>query len=193
VRRTYPIKTGDIILIHAIAGGVGLLLSQWAKHLGAKVIGTVSSQRKAAFVKGYGCDHPIVYTQEEFVKQVKLITDGEGVAVVYDGVGQATFLQSLECIKVRGEMVLFGWSSGKVTPFDLHSLNAKSLSVTNPALQHYTATRQELLESAKALFDVVSQGVIKIEISHTYALEQAIQAHQDLEERKTTGSIILIP
>ncbi|MBD2034547.1 quinone oxidoreductase [Leptolyngbya sp. FACHB-321] len=193
VRQTYPVKPGDTILIHAVAGGVGLILSQWAKHLGATVIRTVSSEVKADFVKGYGCDYPIVYTKEDFAERVKLITDGAGVPVVYDGVGQATFLKSLDCLQMGGQMVLFGWSSGKVPPFDLHSLNAKSLSVTNPGLQHYTATRQALLNSAAALFDVVSQGIVKIEVNHAYALEQAIQAHHDLEGRKTTGSIALIP
>ncbi|MBW4449091.1 MAG: quinone oxidoreductase [Spirirestis rafaelensis WJT71-NPBG6] len=193
VRRTYPIKPGDTILVHAAAGGVGLILIQWAKHLGATVIGTVSSEAKAELVKAHGCDYPIVYTQEDFVERVREITGGEGVPVVYDGVGKATFIKSLECLKVRGQMVIFGWSSGKVPPFDLHSLIDKSLSVTNPGLHHYTATRQELLESANTLFDVVNNGKVKIEVNHRYPLSQAVQAHIDLQARKTTGSIVLIP
>jgi NADPH2:quinone reductase len=193
VRRTYPVKAGDTILIHAVAGGVGLILAQWAKHLGATIIGTVSSEEKADFVRKYGCDHPIVYTKEDFVEQVKMITKGEGVPVVFDGVGQTTFQKSLDCLKVRGQMVLFGWSSGKVPPFDLHRLNAKSLSVTNPGVQHYTATRQELLESAKALFQAVAQSAVRVDVNHTYPLEQATQAHHDLEGRKTIGSIALVP
>lgn len=193
VRRTYPVKSGDTVLIHAAAGGVGLLLIQWAKHLGATVIGTVSSQKKADFIKHYGCDYPIVYTQADFVEQVKDITKNEGVSVVYDGVGKDTFIQSLDCLKVKGQMILFGWSSGKVPPFDVHSLNAKSLSVANPSVGHYTASREDLLESATALFDVVARGVVKIEVNHRYSLDNAAQAHADLEARKTTGSIVLLP
>lgn len=192
VRRVYPVKADDTVLIHAAAGGVGLILTQWAKHLGATVIGTVSSEAKADLVKAHGCDYPIIYTQENFVERVSEITNGEGVPVVYDGVGRVTFMKSLECLKVKGQMIIFGWSSGKVPPLDVHLLNSKSLSVTNPGIQHYTSTRQELLESAKALFGVVSSSAVKIEVNHRYPLSNAAQAHTDLEERKTSGSIVLL-
>jgi NADPH2:quinone reductase len=142
VRRTYPVKAGDTILIHAAAGGVGLILTQWAKHLGATVIGTVGNEEKAERIRAHGCDYPIIYTQDDFVERVKEITNGSGVPVVYDGVGQATFMKSLDCLKVRGQIVIFGWSSGKVPPLDVHCLNSKSLSVTNPSVGHYTATRE---------------------------------------------------
>ncbi len=193
LRRTYRVKANDTILIHAAAGGVGLILTQWAKHLGATVIGTVSNEEKAERIRAHGCDYPIIYTQDDFVERVKEITNSEGVPVVYDGVGQATFMKSLSCLKVRGQMVIFGWSSGKVPPLDVHRLNSKSLSVTNPSVGHYTATREELLESAEALFDVVSRGVVNIEVNHRYLLSDAAQAHVDLENRKTTGSIVLLP
>lgn len=193
VRRTYPVKPGETILIHAAAGGVGLILCQWAKHLGATVIGTVSTPKKAELVKAHGCDYPILYQEEDLVARVKDITGGEGVPVVYDGVGQATFMKSLDCLKPRGLMVLFGWSSGKVEPLNVHMLNAKSLSVTNPNLATYTASRTELLESAKALFDVVGSGAVKIEVNQRYPLKDAAQAHADLESRRTTGSTLLVP
>lgn len=193
VRRVYPVKAGDFILIHAVAGGVGSILCQWAKHLGATVIGTVSTVEKAELVKTLGCDFPILYKEEDFVARVKDITNGEGVPVVYDGVGKSTFLKSLDCLKSRGLMVIFGWSSGKVEPFDIHLLNARSLSIANPNLGAYTSNRTELLESANALFDVVGSGAIKVKVNHKYLLKDAAQAHTDLESRKTTGSTLLIP
>ncbi len=194
LRRTYPVTAGETILVHAAAGGVGLLLCQWAKHLGATVIGTVGSEDKAALARAHGCDHPIVYSREDFVAGVKDITDGAGVAVVYDSVGQTTFDGSLDCLRPLGMLVSFGQSSGKVPPFDSGVLAAKgSLFLTRPTLMTYTAKRSDLVASASELFDVVTSGAVKIEIAHTYPLAEAAQAHRDLEGRKTTGSIVLLP
>ncbi len=192
LRRTYPVKAGDTILFHAAAGGVGLIACQWAKHLGATVIGTVSSDDKAELAITHGCDHPIVYTRENFVERVKQITGGKALPVVYDSVGQTTFMDSLDCLQPLGTMVSFGQSSGKVEPFDIGVLSAKgSLYLTRPTLMTYTAKREDLVNSANELFEVVGKGVIKIDVNQTYPLAEAARAHQDLESRKTTGSTVL--
>jgi NADPH2:quinone reductase len=194
LRRTYKVRPGDTILIHAAAGGVGLLMCQWAKALGATVIGTVSSNEKAALAKAHGCRFPIVTTHENFVDRVHEITRGQRLPVVYDSVGKDTFMGSLDCLVPRGLLVMFGNASGAVPPFDLGMLSAKgSLFVTRPTLVHYTATRQELQASAKAVFKVVGAGTVKIAINQTYALHNAAHAHRDLEARKTTGSTVLVP
>jgi len=194
LRRTYRVQPGDTILIHAAAGGVGLLVCQWAKSLGATVIGTVGSEDKAELARNHGCDHPILYKSEDFVARVREITKGEGVPVVYDSVGKDTFLKSLDCLHPLGMMVLFGQSSGKVEPFDTGLLAAKgSLFLTRPSLMAYTAKRADLVNAAAELFEVVTKGVVRIEVNQTYALKDAAQAHRDLEGRKTTGSTILLP
>jgi NADPH2:quinone reductase len=194
IRRTYPVKKGETILIHAAAGGVGLILCQWARHIGATVIGTVGSDEKAALAKAHGCDHTILYTRESFVDRVKAITGGKMLPVVYDSVGKDTWEGSLDCLRPRGLMVSYGNASGAVAPFAPGILSAKgSLYVTRPTLVNYVATRDELLDSANALFDLVTKGVIKVGARQTYALKDAAQAHRDLEARKTTGSTVLIP
>lgn len=194
IRRTYRVKKGDTILMHAAAGGVGLILCQWAKHLGATVIGTVSSDDKAKLAKAHGCKHPIVYTREDFVARVKEITKGEGVPVVYDGIGKDTFARSLDCLRPLGLMVCFGNASGPVPPVDLGILATKgSLFITRPTLVTYTAKRKDLLASARDLFKVVESGAVKIRVQQTYPLKEAAQAHIDLAARKTTGSTILLP
>ncbi len=192
VRRTYKVQAGETILVHAAAGGVGLMLCQWAKHLGATVIGTVSSEEKAALARANGCDHPIIYTREDFQARVLEITNGEKVPVVYDSVGVDTFAKSLDCLAPLGMMVLFGQASGPVPPFELGTLAAKgSLFITRPTLFSYTAKREDLVTTANELFDVVGKGVVKIAVNQTYALADAAQAHRDLEARKTTGSTVL--
>lgn len=194
LRRTYRVQPGDAVLIHAAAGGVGLIACQWAKALGATVIGTVSSEAKAALASAHGCDHIIYYTREDVAKRVREITAGEGVAVVYDGVGKDTFLGSLDSLRVRGMMVSFGNASGPVPPFDPILLSQKgSLFITRPTLMHYTAKRDELQALGAELFDIVTSGKVKIEVNQTYALSDAANAHRDLEARKTTGSTILLP
>ena len=194
LRRIYPVKPGDTILMHAAAGGVGLILCQWAKHLGATVIGTVGSDEKIALAKTYGCDHVINYAKEDFVARVAEITGGKKCNVVYDGVGKDTFLKSLDCVRPLGLVAMFGNASGAVPPFDIGLLGAKgSLFVTRPTVDTFIATRADLLAVAKDLFDVVARGIVKIEINQTYALKDAVTAHQDLEARKTTGSTVLIP
>ncbi|MFN7086923.1 MAG: quinone oxidoreductase family protein [Burkholderiales bacterium] len=193
-RRTYKVKKGDTILVHAAAGGVGQILCQWAKHLGATVIGTVGSEEKAAIAKKAGCRHVIVTSQEKFVDRVKQITKGKGVPVVYDGVGKDTFMDSLDCISPKGLMVSFGNASGPVPPLNLGILAQKgSLFVTRPTLFTYTAEREELEKAAKELFAVVKSKAVKISINQTYALKDAARAHADLEARKTTGSTVLLP
>lgn len=190
----YPVKTGDTILIHAAAGGVGTIVCQWAKSLGATVIGTVGSYEMAELARSHGCDHPILYRDEDLVARVREITAGRGVDVVYDSVGQATFMKSLDCFRPMGTMVSFGQSSGSVPPLDLGILSAKgSLFLTRPSLMAYTAERQDLLAHARDLFDVVQRGVVKIEIRQRYPLAEVVQAHRDLESRRTTSSTILIP
>ena len=192
--RTYPVKAGDTILVHAAAGGVGLLLCQWAKHLGATVLGSVGSREKAELAMAHGCDHPIFYREENISKRVRELTDGEGVAAVYDSVGQATFEASLDSLRPFGVLATFGNSSGKVKSFDPNILAPKgSLYVTRPTLATHTATRELLVEGAEHLIDVVSKGIVKININQTYALAETAQAHRALEARKTTGSTVLIP
>jgi NADPH2:quinone reductase len=194
LRRTYQVQAGDAVLIHAAAGGVGLIACQWAKYLGATVIGTVGSDEKAELARAHGCHHVIVYTRENFVERVKEITSGEGVAVVYDSVGKAVFMDSLDCLRPLGMMVTFGNASGPVPAFEPAVLAAKgSLFLTRPSLMTYTAKRTDLLASATELFEVVANGVIKVEIQQTYPLAEAAQAHRDLEARKTTGSTLLLP
>jgi len=190
----YPVKSGDRILIHAAAGGVGSIVCQWANHLGAEVIGTVGSAEKAEMAKKNGCHHPILYTAVDFAQQVKAITDGQGVDVVYDSVGRATFMQSLDCLRPMGTMVSFGQSSGAMSTLDIGVLAAKgSLFLTRPSLMTYTARREDLLTHARDLFDVVEKGAVTISIGQTFALEDASRAHRELEARQTTGSTILIP
>ncbi len=190
----YPVKAGDRILIHAAAGGVGTIVSQWASHLGAEVFGTVGSAEKAEKAKANGCHHPILYNEVDFSEQIKTLTNGRGVDVVYDGVGQATFMKSLDCLRPMGTMVSFGQSSGSVPPVDISVLSAKgSLFLTRPSLMAYTAERKELLAHARDLFDVVAKGAVKIFASRTYALKDAMLAHEDLEGRRTTGSVVLMP
>ncbi|HLT76327.1 MAG TPA: quinone oxidoreductase [Ferrovibrio sp.] len=194
LRRTYKVKAGDTVLFHAAAGGVGLIFGQWAKALGATVIGTVGSDEKAKLAREHGYDHVINYKSENFVERVKEITKGEGVPVVYDGVGKDTWAGSLDCLRPLGLMVSFGNASGPVGPVDIGILAPKgSLFVTRPTLVTYTARREDLVGSANALFDVVKSGKVKIEIKQTYALKDAARAHADLESRKTTGSTLLLP
>ncbi len=194
LRRTYPVKRGDTILLHAAAGGVGLIACQWAKHLGATVIGTAGSEAKAELAQQHGCDHVVLYNEEDFVEKVREITEGAGVAVVYDSVGRDTFMRSLDCLRPLGLMVSFGQSSGKVPDFDLLTLSAKgSLYLTRPTLMTYTQKHDDLVASANALFDMVSSGAVRIEIQQTYPLSEAQAAHRDLESRRTTGSTVLLP
>ena len=194
IRRTYKVKSGDTILVHAAAGGTGQILCQWAKHLGAHVIGTVGSDEKAALAKKCGCKHVIVTTKEKIVERVKAITKGAGVPVVYDGVGKDTFMDSLDCLSRRGLLVSFGNASGAVPPFSPGILTQKgSLFLTRPTLKDYTASREELLFAARELFAVVRSKAVKIAINQTYPLSEAAQAHRDLESRKTTGSTVLLP
>ena len=193
-KRTFKVGKGQTILVHAAAGGVGQILSQWAKYLGATVIGTVGSEEKAALAKKAGCKHVIVTSKEDFVARVKEITKGQGVPVVYDGVGKDTFMGSLDCLAPRGYMVSFGNASGAVTQFNPGLLAAKgSLFLTRPTLFNYTATPEDLAAAARDLFAVVKKKVVKISINQTYPLREAAQAHRDLEARKTTGSTILLP
>ncbi len=193
-RRTYRVEKGDAVLFHAAAGGVGLIACQWLNHLGATVIGTVGSADKAQLATDAGCHHVINYREEDFVAKVKDITGGAGVAVVYDGVGKATFMDSLDCLRKRGMMVTFGNASGPVDPFSPAILSPKgSLYVTRPTLMDYCATPEDLNASASALFDVVKSGAVGIEINQTYPLADARKAHEDLEGRKTTGSTVLMP
>lgn len=191
LRGCYDVKAGVTILIHAAAGGVGLIVCQWANYLGATVIGTVGSKDKAEKARTHGCHHVILYNEEDFVERTREITEAKGVDVVYDSVGQATFMKSLECLQTYGTMVSFGQSSGKVAPFDLGVLGCKI--ITRPSLMIYTADRNDLLAHARDLFEVVQNGAVKIEINQTYPLSEAAQAHRDLEARKTTGSTILLP
>jgi len=194
LRRTYVVKPDDSILIHAAAGGVGLIVCQWAKHLGATVIGTVGSPEKATLAKAHGCDHTILYREENFKNQVRTLTHNQGVNVVYDSIGKDTFMDSLDCLKPLGTMVTYGNASGPVAPFAPAILTAKgSLYVTRPSIFTHIAHRADLVEMADDLFSMVNAGHIKIEINQHYPLAEAAQAHADLEARKTTGSTILIP
>lgn len=194
LRRTCKVQAGDRILVHAAAGGVGLILVQWAKHLGATVIGTVGSDAKARIATAHGCDHVILYRQEDFPSRVREVTQGAGVNVVYDGVGKDTFMGSLDCLAPLGMMVSFGNASGPVPPLDLLLLSQKgSLFVTRPTLVTYTAKRADLVASAADLFDVVTRGAVKIEVNQTFPLKEAPDAHRALEARATTGSTVLLP
>lgn len=194
VKRTYKVKKGDTILVHAAAGGVGQILCQWAKHLGATVIGTVGSDDKAPLAKKAGCKHVIVTSREKIVDRVKEITKGKGVPVVYDGVGKDTFMDSLDCLAPLGLMASFGNASGAVTQFNPGVLAQKgSLFLTRPTLFTYTAKREDLVKAARDLFAVVKNKAVKISINQTYPLRDAAQAHIDLEGRKTTGSTVLLP
>ena len=194
IRQTYPVKTGDTILIHAAAGGVGQIVCQWAKSLGATVIGTVGNEAKADMVRALGCDHPIIYTRDDFVEKVMDITDGAKLPVVYDSVGQDTFMRSLDCLKPLGTIVSFGQSSGAVPPLDLGIFAQKgSLFFTRPTLMTYTAGRDNLVAMTDDLFSVVRDGTVKISIDQRFALADARAAHEALEGRKTTGSTILMP
>ncbi len=189
----FEVEKGTMLLIHAAAGGVGILVCQWAKALGATVIGTVGSEAKAEIARANGCDHPVLYTEEDWVRQVRNITDNRGVDVVYDSVGQATFMHSLDCLRPMGMMVSFGQSSGPVPPMDFSILAQKgSLFLTRPSLMTYTDKREDLLAHARDLFEVVSSGAVQIHTGQTYALRDAAQAHLDLEGRKTKGSTIFI-
>ncbi len=194
LNRTYQVKSGDTILFYAAAGGVGLIACQWAKHLGATVIGCVGSEEKAELAKANGCDHPILYRDENVPERVKEITGGEGVPVVYDSIGKDTFDDSLDCLRPFGLMVSFGSASGPVDPFNIASLGPKgSLHVTRQTLGTHSATRELLDECAGALFDVVEGGHVKINVNQTRPLSETAQAHIDLEARKTTGSTVLLP
>ena len=194
LRRTFPVQPGQTILFHAAAGGVGLIACQWAKHLGATVIGTVGSDDKAELARAHGCDHPVRYDREDVVARVREITEGAGVPVVYDSVGQATFERSLDCLAPLGMLVSFGQSSGKIPPLDLGVLSAKgSLFLTRPTLMTYTAARDDLVRAASDLFDVVRSGAVTIEVRQRFPLKDAAAAHRALEARHTTGSTILFP
>jgi NADPH2:quinone reductase len=194
LRRTHRVEPGETILVHAAAGGVGLILVQWAKHLGATVIGTAGSEEKAALARAHGCDHVILYRSENVAERVRAITRGAGVPVVYDGVGKDTFAASLDSLALRGLLVSFGNASGAVPPFEPILLSQKgSLFLTRPTLMHYTATREELVATARDLFEVVSRGAVRIEVNQTFPLKQAAEAHRALEGRRTTGSTVLLP
>jgi NADPH2:quinone reductase len=192
LRAVYPVKAGDTILVHAAAGGVGLILCQWASALGATVIGTVSTEEKAELARAHGCAHPILYTKQDFAAEVDKLTAGQKLPVVYDSVGKATFMKSLDCLRSRGLMVSFGNASGPVEPFSPLVLSQKgSLFLTRPTLFNYIATRPELEQAANDLFDVVRSGKVKIEVKQRFPLAEAAEAHRALEARKTTGSTIL--
>jgi NADPH:quinone reductase len=191
---TYPLKSGDTCLVHAAAGGVGLLLCQMAKMLGARVLGTVSTEEKAQLAREAGADEVILYTQQDFQAEARRLTDGKGVDVVYDGVGKDTHEKSLDSLAPRGYMVLFGQSSGGVPPLDPQILAAKgSLFLTRPTLVNYTATREELLQRSGDVLGWIESGKLRVRVGHTYPLDQARQAHEDLQGRKTTGKLLLLP
>ncbi|EGD04450.1 NADPH2:quinone reductase [Burkholderia sp. TJI49] len=194
LRRTYPVKAGDTILIHAAAGGVGLLVCQWAKALGATVIGTVGSDEKAELAKAHGCDHPVVYTRENFTQRVKDLTNGAGVPVVYDSIGKDTYIGSLDSLAPLGYFVSFGNASGPLPPIDSKEFSSRgSLFFTRPTLFSYIAKRADLEAAATELFDVIQSGKVKTSINQRYPLAEVGRAHADLESRKTTGSTLLVP
>lgn len=194
VRKTYPVRPGDTVLVHAAAGGTGLILCQWAKALGATVIGTVSTAAKAEVARAHGCDFPIVYTEEDFVARVKEITGGAGLPVVYDSVGRDTFTKSLECLDPLGLMVLYGIASGHPPPLELMKLDIwKAYYYTRPSFFVHTRRREDLLASAQDLFDVVRRGAVRIEIAARFPLARAAEAHRAVESRVTTGSVVLVP
>lgn len=194
VTRTYKVKKGDTILVHAAAGGVGLMMCQWASHIGATVIGTVSTAEKAALAKAHGCTHIVYYTKENVAERVRELTGGAGVPVVYDSVGKDTFDASINSLQTLGMMVLFGASSGKPPAIEAGTLQSKgSLYFTRPSLAHYAAKREDLLSLANGVFDMVKSGALKVSINQTFALKDAAEAHRALEGRKTTGSTVLLP
>jgi NADPH2:quinone reductase len=194
LRRTFRVERGMNVFVHAAAGGVGLILCQWANHLGATVIGTVGSKEKAALAKANGCHHTILYREEDFAARTKEITGGKLCEVVYDGIGKTTFPGSLDCLKPLGMFVSYGSASGQIDAFNINILQVKgSLFATRPTLNTYAAKRQDLLSIANDLFDVVGKGAVKIPVNQTYALRDAVKAHRDLEGRATTGSSILVP
>ena len=193
IRQLHRVQPGETILCHAAAGGIGLFLGQWASALGATVIGTVSTEAKAELARAHGYSHTILYTQEDFVTRVREITDGRGVPVVYDGVGRDTLVKSIDCLAPRGQVVSFGRASGPVPPFDLQVLNPKSLAVRGGTLQTFVTTRADLLAVAADTFDAVLSGKVQVQVNHTYPLREGAQANRDLEDRKTTGSIVLLP
>ncbi len=194
LRRTYPVSAGETILFHAAAGGVGLIASQWAKRLGATVIGTVGSEAKAELARAHGCDHVIDYRRDDVAERVREITDGVGVPVVFDGVGKDTWAGSLESLARRGMMVSFGNASGAVPPVAPIELAAKgSLYLTRPTIADYTTTREDLVAGASELFGVIEDGWVSVQINQTYPLAEAARAHRDLEARQTTGSTLLLP
>jgi NADPH2:quinone reductase len=193
LRRAYPVKPGDTVLVHAAAGGVGLILCQWAKSLGATVLGTVGSEAKAALAAANGCDHPILYRQTDFVAAVKDLTHGEGVQGIFDGVGKDTFVKSIQCLAPFGTIVSFGQASGEVEPFSILLLREKGAYATRCSLAIHVTKRADLLASANDLFDVVKRGAVKIAVRRRYALADAVKAHRDIEARATEGSSVFIP
>ena len=192
IKRTFKVKTGDTVLWHAVAGGVGLIACQWLAALGVTVIGTVGSEEKAMLAKAHGCHFALNYTRENFLDRVREITKGVGVPVVYDSIGKSTFKDSLDCLQPFGMMVSFGNASGPVPPFELTALKG-SLFITRPSVIPYTAKREDLVASAKDLFEIVLSGKVKVEINQRYPLREAAAAHRDLEARQTTGSTVLVP
>ena len=194
VRRTYPLKPGDVALVHAAAGATGLLLCQWAKHLGATVIGTVSSPEKAEQARAAGADHAVVHGEDDFVATVGEVTNGEGCAVVYESIGKDTFRRSLDCLRPLGMMASYGHASGPPDPVDVIELGARgSLFLTRPAIMHYLANRGDLERSGAALFDVLGTGAVRPAVNHVYPLREAAEAHRALEARETTGATVLLP
>lgn len=194
LRRTYAVQPGDAVLVHAAAGGMGLILCQWAKHLGATVIGTVSTDEKAEMAKAHGADHVAIYSREDFVPLVKEVTNGEGCPVVYESIGKDTFARSMDCLRPMGILASYGHASGAPDPVDVVELGTKgSLFVTRPAIMHYMAKREDLLASAKELFETVTSGAVKIAVNHRYPLREIAEAHRAIEERRTTGSTVLLP
>ena len=189
----YAVQAGDVILIHAAAGGVGLIFCQWAKHLGATVIGTVGTDEKAEIARAHGCDHPINYAKEDFVERVRDITGGEGCAAVYDSVAKDTVMGSLQCLRPRGVLAGFGSASGPFPPLDTDLLRRGSFFFTRPTLAHFMSTRADYRTGVDRLFGVVLSGVVKVQVSRTYPLAEATEAHRALESRRTTGSIVLLP
>lgn len=193
LRRTYPVQSGDTVLVHAAAGGMGLILCQWAKHLGATVIGTVSTEEKAEQARAHGCDYPIVYTRDDFLRRVREITAGEGVPVVYESIGKVTFAQSIDCLRPLGILASYGHASGPPDPVDVIELGAKgSLYVTRPTIMTYMAKRSDMLASADELFNVVRSGAVKIEVNQTFQLRDAAAAHRAIAKRETVGSTVLL-
>ena len=194
LRRTYRVEAGDTIVVHAAAGGMGLILCQWAKHLGATVIGTTSSEAKAELARAHGCDHPVVHGTADFAAVAREVTGGEGVPVVYESIGKDTFTRSLDCLRPLGILASYGHASGAPDPVDVIELGARgSLFVTRPAIMHYMAKREDLLTGAADLFAVVESGAVQIAVNQVYPLRQAADAHRAIEERRTTGSTVLMP